>query len=411
MREISLAGAKPAAILAACLLAAMPDAQAADQKPDAAQKPNVAQADQTPHLEGTDQPAPGTGTGMTWGARLLLTLQSDQTLNSSGGVKPFNNTYSEPEFESFVNFGKHFSINSLVKMEQVRSVTESSAFRAEGAYVEQLYGSVNFEPVQVYAGKIHPRFAKGWDVTPGLYGTDFDEDYELTEKIGVGGAYTAHFVGTHTLSVESFFNDTTFLSNSLFSRPSINDSDMLRPGHARHTDGGAGNTEDFNNFDVVLEGSDLPHLKGLSYNIGWSRQKHSTSEEKNENAYVAGLSWEHALTDQIKIVPMLEYAHISNQGGADISVDYITVAIGSDLGQGWSASAHATIRPVDDHAASDDYTDHLVGFSVGYDLGSQLKTFAPLLEGLGIEAGYKHERVARENLNTIGAVLIYERKF
>ena len=411
MREILHAGAMPAAALAACLLAVPPSAQAADQTPDAAQKPSLAQADQVPHLEGTDEPAPGTGTGMTWGARLLVTLQSDQTLNSSGGVKPFNNTYSEPELESFVNFGKHFALNSLVKMEQVRSVSESSAFRAEGAYIEQLYAVATFNPVEIYGGKIHPRFAKGWDVTPGLYGTDFDEDYELTEKIGVGGAVTANFFGTHTLSVESFFNDTTFLSNSLFSRPSINDSDVLRPGHARHTDGGAGNTETLDNFDVVLEGADLPHLKGVTYNLGWSRQKHGTSEEKNENAYVAGLAWEYALTEAIKIIPMFEYAHVSNQGGADISVDYVTFAIGADLGQGWSASAHATIRPVEDHAANDDYTDHLVGFSVGYDLGARLKKLAPLLEGLGVEAGYKHERVARENLYTIGAVLTYERKF
>ena len=403
MREILRAGAKPAAIVAACLLGATPGAEAAEMP--------VAQADQTPHLEGTDKPAPGTGTGMVWGGRLLLTLQSDQTLNSSGGVKPFNNTYSEPEFEGFVNFGQHFAINSLVKMEQVRSVTESSAFRAEGAYVEQLYAIATFKPVELYGGKIHPRFAKGWDSTPGLYGTDFDEDYELTEKIGVGGSVTADFFGTHTLSVESFFNDTSFLSNSLFSRPSINDSDVLRPGHARRTDGGAGNTGDFDNFDVVLEGGDLPHLKGLAYNLGWSRQKHGNSDEKNENAYVAGLAWEYPLTSRMTIVPMFEYAHISNQGGADVTADYITVGLGAALGLGWSASAHATIRPVDDHAAADDYTDHLVGFSVGYDLGSRLKKVAPLLDGLGIEAGYKHERVARENLNTIGAVLTYERKF
>jgi hypothetical protein len=396
MREILRAGAKPAAILAVCLLGAAPDAKTAEP---------------TSHLHGTDEPAPGANTNVVWGGRLLLTLQSDQTLNSAHGVKPFNNTYSEPELEGYVNIGQYFSINSLVKMEQVRTVTESSALRSEGAYVEQIYGMFSFNPVEVYGGKIHPRFAKGWDATPGLYGTDFDEDYELTEKIGVGGAITADFVGTHKLSVESFFNDTTFLSNSLFSRPNINDGDMLRPGHARRTDGGAGNTGDFNNFDVVLEGGDLPHLKGLSYNLGWSRQKHGNADERNENAYVAGLAWEVPMTSRMTIVPMFEYAHITSQGGGDITVDYITIGLGAELGLGWSASAHATIRPVDDHAASDDYTDHLFGFSVGYDLGARLKKFAPLLDGLGIEAGYKHERVAREDLNTIGAVLTYARKF
>ena len=112
---------------------------------------------------------------IVWGGTLLLTVQSDQTLNRAGGVAPFNNTYTEPELEWFVNVGQHFSINSLVKMEQVRSVTESSAFQSEGAYVEQLYGTFTFKPVEIYGGKIHPRFGRAWDETPGLYGTDFAE--------------------------------------------------------------------------------------------------------------------------------------------------------------------------------------------------------------------------------------------
>ena len=348
---------------------------------------------------------------VVWGGTLLLTLQSDQTVNKAGGVGPFNNTYSEPELETFLNIGRHFSINSLVKMEQVRSVTDSSAFRSEGLWVDQLYGTVSFDPVEIYGGKIHPRFGVAWDETPGLYGTDFAEDYELTEKIGVGGSFTAHAAGTHKLSVESFFNDTSFLSNSLFSRPSITDDKTLRPGRAHRSDGGVGNTGELDNFAVSLGGYDIPHLKGFRYNLGWSRQKRSNEDEQNENALVAGFAWEYPLTSRITVVPLFEYAHVSNQGGADVTADYITVGIGAELGLGWSASAHATVRPIDDDEAGDEYTDHLAGFSVGYDLGSRLKKISPLFDGLGVEAGYKHERAARENLNTIGALLTYERKF
>lgn len=348
---------------------------------------------------------------VVWGGTLLLTLQSDQTLNRAGGVKPFNNTYTEPELEWFVNVGQYFSINSLVKMEQVRSVTESSAFRSEGAYVEQLYGTFTFNPVEIYGGKIHPRFGRAWDETPGLYGTDFAEDYELVEKIGVGGAVTANVAGLHTLAAESFFNDTSFLSNSLFSRPRITDDDVLRPGRARRSDGGAGNTGSLDNFAVSLTGAHMPLLKGLSYTLGWSRQEHGDDGTLNETSYVAGLMWEYPLTRRVTVIPMVEYAHVKNQGGADLTADYITVGLGAELGQGWSASAHATIRPIDDDATPDEYTDHLIGFSVGYDLGARLKRYSLLLAGLGLEAGYKHERVARENLNTIGALLTYERKF
>jgi hypothetical protein len=348
---------------------------------------------------------------VVWGGTLLLTLQSDQTLNKAGGVKPFNNTYTEPELETFLNIGQHFAINSLVKMEQVRTVTDTSAFRSEGLWVDQLYGTVSFDPVEVYGGKIHPRFGVAWDATPGLYGTDFAEDYELTEKIGVGAAVTAHAAGIHRLSAESFFNDTSFLSNSLFSRPSITDDKVLRPGRAHLSDGGPGNTGELDNFAVSLGGYNIPHLKGFSYNLGWSRLKRSNEDEQNQNALVAGFAWEYPLTSRITIVPLLEYAHVSNQGGADVTADYITAGVAAELGLGWSVSAHATVRPIDDDEAGDEYTDHLAGFSVGYDLGSRLKKISPLLDGLALEAGYKHERAARENLNTIGALLAYERKF
>jgi hypothetical protein len=382
MRERGRVGVGPAFVLAAALLSAPAAAQQADD-----------------------------GLGIAWGGTLLLTLQSDQTLNRANGVRPFNNTYTEPELEWFVELGKHFAVNGLFKMEQVRTVTETSAFRSEGAYVEQLYGTVRFEPLEVYGGKIHPRFGTAWDSTPGLYGTDFADDYELVEKIGVGAAVTAHLAGEHVFAVESFFNDTTFLSNSLFSRPKITDSDVIRPGRARRSDDGAGNTGGFDNFAVSLAGSEIPRLAGFTYNLGWARQEGGLDGERNEHSVVAGVAWEIPLGGETAVTPMFEYAHVANQGGADITANYVTVGIAAALSGGWAASAHATVRPVDDGATPDRYTDYLAGVSVGYDLGARLKEWAPLLEGLGVEAGYKRERVARETLNTIGALLVYEREF
>ena len=94
---------------------------------------------------------------------------------------------------------------------------------------------------------------------------------------------------------------------------------------------------------------------------------HGEDGTLNETSYVAGLAWEYPLSSRVTVIPMVEYAHVKNQGGADLTADYITVGLGAELGQGWSASAHATIRPIDDDAAPDEYTDHLLGFSVGTD--------------------------------------------
>jgi hypothetical protein len=352
------------------------------------------------------------GLPVVWGGLLTLTLQSDQTLNETGGVKPFNNTYSEPELEWYVNVGQTFSINGLAKMEQVRTRTDDGAFRDEGAWIEQLYGTVWLDPVQMFGGKIHPRLGRAWDVTPGLFGTDFAEDYELADKIGVGAAVDIRAAGIHSLAFEAFFADTSWLSNSALARPSASDPLTLRPGRLKREDGGVSNTGELNNFAVTLTGRRIPQLTGLTYQLGWGLQRGSEAgAELDEKTYLASLEWEIPVSGRLTATPLIEYARVENQGGADIRADYITAAVGIDLGLGWSAAVHTTVKPVHDRAAADDYVDYLAGASVGYDLGAILKRRHPLLAGLGVEAGYKRERIVRENLNTLGIAFTYERAF
>ena len=57
-----------------------------------------------------------------------------------------------------------------------------------GLYAEELF--VNYETGHFagYAGKFNPSFGTAWDLAPGIFGTDLAEDYEITERIGLGGA-------------------------------------------------------------------------------------------------------------------------------------------------------------------------------------------------------------------------------
>lgn len=352
------------------------------------------------------------GSDIVWGGVLTLTLQSDQTLNRANDIPPFNNTYSEPELDWYVNAGQHFSVNGLFKMEQVRSVTKSDIFEGEGAYAEQLYATVAFDPLFVYGGKIHPRFGRAWNDTPGVFGTDFAEDYELVEKLGVGAAVDMRWMGLHTLSFEAFAADTSFLSDSIFARPKITDPDVLRPGRLHRDDGGVSNTGTPNNYAIALSGRTIPGMTGFTYNVGWAIQRGSDAvHELTERSFVVGAQWELPVTSRVTAVPIFEYAHVNNQGGADVRADYVTAAVAFELGQGWSASLNATVKPVDDRDNVDRRTDHLFGASLGYDLGSLFKKEVRWLDGLGVEVGYKHERIDRVGLNTVGLLFTYERRF
>ncbi|MCW5745795.1 MAG: hypothetical protein KIT36_06305 [Alphaproteobacteria bacterium] len=353
---------------------------------------------------------------IVFGGSYSLNLQFDRTLNRSAGVRPFSNLFFElDDLNWYLNVGKYFSLNGAIKMDQVRTISKSSAFRGEGLRVSELYATIHLDPVQIYGGKIHPHFGKGWDINPGLYGTDFAEDYELEEKIGIGVSVDLRdpAFGSHTLAFETFVEDTTFLSNSIFSRPRITDPDVARPRRLRRSDGGVGNTGAlFDNLTVTLEGGRVASLPGFSYNLGFERRRGSrVGGEPTERGVVAGFSWEFDLTSRITMTPVVEFAYLRNPGGVSGTTKWLTAGLGMELGQGWNASLYGTIRPVRDRTVPDSYTDTLVGFSVGYDLGSLLKREVRWLDGLGIEAGYKYERVAHTKLNTIGVSLTYEKSF
>lgn len=376
-----------------------------------------AQTRSVPQSEPSPAPAgEGLFDSIVFGGSYFLNLQVDRTLNKNAGVKPFSNLFFElDDFSWYVNFGKFLSFNGAVKMDQVRTITRASAFRAEGLRVSELYATIYLDPVRLYGGKIHPRFGKAWDINAGLYGSDFAEEYELEEKLGIGLAIDLNgpVFGRHTLAVETFVEDTSFLSNSIFARPRITDADVIRPRRLRRSDGGVGNTGTlFDNFTITLDGDKIAGLPGFAYNFGFERRGGSrVGGEPTERGFVAGFNWEVPLTSRITVTPLLEFAWQRNSGGVAGGTKWLTAGLDVELGKGWGASLYGTLRPVKDKTMPDKFTDHLLGFSVRHDLGALLKREARWLNGLGIEAGYKHERVARANLNTIGIALTYERSF
>src|SRR5690606_23231499 len=89
-----------------------------------------------------------------------------------------------------------------------------------GLYVDTLHARVEHAGFSALAGKFTPGFGTAWDVTPGIYSTEFVEDYELSEMIGAGLGYEfdTGATGTVRASGSLFFADTTVLSDSLFTR-------------------------------------------------------------------------------------------------------------------------------------------------------------------------------------------------
>jgi hypothetical protein len=333
-------------------------------------------------------------------------LQLDNFLSNGLGYAPFSALFAEGEARANVNFGSLFSINGLLRVEQVRDQTTGAVFADEAIYIQRLFGVIHVPPLHFYGGKIHPRFGIGWWATPGLYGTDFDEDYELVDKIGAGVRWDIGAFGRHRFTAEIFQADTSFLSNSLVPEAPYGSPGLKRPSQLYLTDGGPSNTGALESFAFALSGRRVIGFDGFGYDIGWAKQKASPYDVRDEYSWVVSTNWLFNLSNTMILQPMAEFVSVSGQGGNDRNVDYLTVAAQLRLGPYWTLGAHSTQRYVRDFAADNYYTEWLAGIAVAYDLG-EWRDRAPWLEGLSVILGYRYNRIFGVESQTVGMQIKY----
>ncbi len=56
-------------------------------------------------------------------------------------------------------------------------------FDDQGFFVEVLTLDYEDGPVHLLGGKMHVNFGNAWDVTPGVFGTDLAEEYEMADNM------------------------------------------------------------------------------------------------------------------------------------------------------------------------------------------------------------------------------------
>jgi hypothetical protein len=336
-----------------------------------------------------------------------LSLQSEKTVGSKS-AKKIHDTFAEVETGIALFFTEALSLQSVLKLEPVRSATESRAFEDEGAFVEELY--LNFEQdwLRLYGGKFNPPFGTAWDRLSELFQRGFAEDYERTEALGAGAAVTLETLsyGTHTLGATLFHADNTFLSNSAFARPRFGDDDTDRVKRTRRRHGGPANTHDFSSYTVTLDGDQLPMLEGLSYHLGYSRLDDGVTEIRSEKGYVGALQWAFDLGHDITLTPLAELAHFRHFGGGTDHATYLTTALQFGWGD-WSLVAVRTGRHIDEPsdgsgAFGHDYTDTLYSVLLGYSFDF----------GVTAQLGWKREKVQGEPvIHALGVRITYELHF
>lgn len=263
---------------------------------------------------------------------IWIELQSDSDLDSTA-----RDSYLTVEPTLSIGLSSHFSIQAGFVLEPVSDPRPGSDrwFEGEGLFVETFFLRWEQGRFSLHAGKFNPAFGFAWSLAPGIYGADFAEDYELTERVGFGG--TLEFgnaaVGRHRLGADAFFVDTSPLSRSL----------LHDRGRMRRSDGGPSNTESLEAFSVTLRGGEIPRLPGLTYNLGFANQHRADAGGRSERDAVAGLTYGFSLVEDLEIELLSEYAHRHHAEGEKEHRHYFTQSAAAYWG-GWNVALSYTGR-------------------------------------------------------------------
>ncbi len=324
----------------------------------------------------------------------VFEVQSDTTFDSDDPGAEITDTFATVETALDFNLSEVFTAHTDLVLEPVLDPDpfEDRFFEDHGGYVETLHLIVNLGQFTLFGGKINPAFGTAWDATPGIYGRDFAEDYELTERIGVGGSYTfdAGDAGQHVFQAAVFFADTSALSNSAFTRR----------GQLSLADGGASNTEDFSSFAIALDGGEIASLPGFSYHVSFRHQEAGDGDVSDETGVAFGATQEIETADGVKFALNGEIAIFDNLDGGENDALYATAGLAVAKDE-WFGATSFTVRDLSGGPAGSNFDDKLFQATVG----------RGLFENTSLAVGYKFAEEEDADSHTIGVLFAYETEF
>jgi hypothetical protein len=305
-------------------------------------------------------------------------------------------------------FTPSWSIQTAVVLEPVRAAAKNRTFDDHGIFVEQLYVLYAPAPFSLFAGKFNPAFGIAWEQTPGVYGRDFAEDYEITEQIGLGATYdlaTPRF-GRYSFEASAFVADTSMLAKSLATRPRATDANVERTDGRDRSDGGLANTGRVNNFALSLAAVELPGMAGVSWHFAYLSRRAGRTETADERGIASGATYAFALSEASEATLVGEYVHLHDFGGANQTARYFTYGAEIAWAGGWRASLAFTKRDLNPAPGfDDDGRKRLIAGTVGYAFTDNS------LQGTAISVGWKSERAGPTSTDTVGLLLTYDLDF
>lgn len=379
----------------------------------------------------------GGGDEIIFGGEVQTTLELDINGRRRGHSDAHGNLFTESLLAGYLLLPHGFAVNGVARLEQTDRAADGrgSVFRDQTLWVDELYLTWSRGVLDVFGGKIHPRFGSAWDRGPGLYGTDFGREYELTEKLGAGARVwltdllgMTRMIGAHNLQAEFFQSDRSLLSSGLINprwaqTRTVTDPDtgeatartVFRWRNRRGT-GGADNGDFLGGTVLSLAGYGIPMPRGQAgYTLSWSARRPgedavAEGRAATEHGVTAGAFWTIPLPWRMVGAPFVEYARLDQAGGVrDRRSDWWTA--GFDLRRApWTASYAFLQNGNEDRAPGGERGTRVQQTaSLTYDL--YFVAPLPILRTASVTLGWRRLREAGVASNDFGGLLGWAWKF
>ncbi len=303
---------------------------------------------------------------------VLVQMQADRASSEDEVKMKANNAFGYVEANMSLNFNKNWSLNTNWRLQPNNIYTTRDSVNPEryrtfmadnrgmpqdmGLLVEELKLQFKNEDLMFSIGKFDPTFGTAYKKNKriGIFTSQFAEDYNLREKMGV--SFSA-LLEDSKITVNSFFNDTTALSSSAF-----NDR-----GRAPRSDGIAGNNGTLSSYSAMMEGQNFFGIKDWFYNIGYrSLATDNIEGRKREKGYVIGSEYSIPVGAHSFIIPFAEIVKINNfTGEANRDALYSTFALIGKYSS-WTASISHLDRHISQRQRSSNINDRQLQLSLGY---------------------------------------------
>lgn len=325
-------------------------------------------------------------TGIELGGNVIFRLGYNGVYDADAALPETNDYLALMIASPKVSFGPRVTLKSEFRLEDVRPPFEDRAFEDEGLFARKLFADVKVsDRLSIQAGKFTPSFSFASLVTPGMYGNNYNKEIELIERVGFGADYrlTSSGNASYVISAATFFDDTSFLSDSLGSSR----------GNKARSDGGASNTESFESFTLSVQGSELIQFPGLTYQLALIHEARGEGDSNDESGFLVAATRTYPLARDRSFTWIAEIAPIWNfEGSAD---DVVYTSGGLVYTQGpWTGVISGTYRERE-LAGGGRFDEYSIQTSIDYAFGG----------GLSLAVAHEFLRAQNDRSRRIGVRL------